>query len=107
MLTLEGHESQIVHDGTTALAAARRHQPHVILCDIGLPGIDGYEVARQLRREPWITQVRLIAVSGYGQDDDRRRAREAGFDYHLVKPVQPETLLALLDSIRSERARPS
>ena len=85
--------------GTSALEAARRFQPRVIVCDIGLPRMSGYEVARQVRALPEIAQPTLIALSGYGQDEDRRRGSEAGFEYHLVKPVEPQALFALLDSL--------
>jgi CheY-like chemotaxis protein len=74
----------------------------VVLCDLGLPHMNGYQVARHLRGQAEFQQTRLIALSGYGQDSDRRRAKEAGFDYHLVKPVEPNTLTALLDSLRGE-----
>jgi CheY-like chemotaxis protein len=66
------------------------------LCDIGLPGLDGYGVARELRRNPATARARLLALTGYGQDEDRRRSREAGFDFHLVKPADPEELHRLL-----------
>jgi CheY-like chemotaxis protein len=71
-------------------------RPDVVLCDIGLPGLDGYGVASALRRGPETAAVRLIAVTGYGDEEDRRRSREAGFDVHLVKPVDPERLLGHL-----------
>jgi CheY-like chemotaxis protein len=76
-------------------------QPNVIVCDIGLPGMSGYEVARIVRREPWGRSATLIAVTGWGQEDDRRRSSEAGFDHHLVKPVEPDQLVALLAHVRS------
>jgi PAS domain S-box-containing protein len=90
-----GHEVTVVHDGPAALEAAARESPEVVLLDIGLPGMDGYEVARRLRDSPEGAPV-LIAISGYGQDDDRRRSREAGFSHHLTKPVEPEALEHLL-----------
>jgi len=99
VLKLGGHETRLAYDGSAALDAARAFQPQVILCDIGLPGMDGYEVAQQLRAQPQFKQARLIALSGYGQHEDRRRAKEAGFDYHLTKPVDPHALAALLDSV--------
>ena len=71
---------------------AKTYQPDVVLLDIGLPGITGYEVAEQLRRQPEFARTLLVAVTGYGQEEDRRRSREAGFNHHLVKPVSPETL---------------
>ena len=92
----------MAHDGPAALDAARAFQPHVILCDIGLPRISGYDVAARLRQQPEFGRTRLIALTGYGQNDDRRRAQDAGFDYHLTKPIEPDALTALLDSLRPE-----
>jgi PAS domain S-box-containing protein len=97
LLELSGHAVEIAHDGQRGLEAARRFHPDVVLCDIGLPGgLDGYEVARQMRQDPALQGVRLIALTGYGQEDDQRRAREAGFDIHLTKPADPEKLERLL-----------
>jgi CheY-like chemotaxis protein len=72
------------------------YRPDLVFLDIGMPGVDGYEVARRLRRQPGLETVRLVALTGYGQEEDRRLAREAGIDHHLVKPVNPEALEALL-----------
>ncbi|GAC1308546.1 MAG: hypothetical protein NVSMB14_13170 [Isosphaeraceae bacterium] len=96
ILKLLGHQVEIAHDGPTAIALAQKHQPEFVLLDIGLPGMDGYQVATRLKAEDWCRKCVIIAVSGYGQEDDRRRAREAGFDHHLVKPVDHESLLGLL-----------
>jgi PAS domain S-box-containing protein len=90
------HEVTVARTGPEGVEAAARVQPDVVLCDIGLPGMDGYAVATALRQNPSTTGMRLVAVTGYGQEEDRRRAREAGFDEHLVKPVDPERLLATL-----------
>ena len=84
LLALHGYEVEVAHDGPSAIEAAQRFQPQVIVCDIGLPHMNGYEVARQIRALPDIARPTLIALSGYGQDEDRRRGSEAGFDYHLV-----------------------
>jgi PAS domain S-box-containing protein len=100
MLQLGGHEVRAVYNGPEALEAARAFEPQVVLCDIGLPGMNGYEVAARLREQPAFRQTTLIALTGYGQEEARRRAKEAGFDYHLVKPVEPDALAALLDSLR-------
>ena len=97
-LKLEGHDVHLVHEGLAAVDAARAFQPEVILLDIGLPDIDGYEVAERLRQELCLDGVRLIALTGYGQDEDRRRCYDAGFDEHLIKPVDPATLETLLSS---------
>lgn len=96
LLEALGHEITVAHDGPSALELARRHEPHVILLDIGLPGLDGYRVAEALRREPAFAKVKLIAVSGYGQAEDQKRAHDAGFDLHLVKPVDFGTLVTAI-----------
>jgi PAS domain S-box-containing protein len=101
-LRLGGHEVRTAHDGLSALEVACAFRPQVVLCDIGMPGIDGHEVATRLRAQPEFKQTRIIALSGYGQEEDRRRSKEVGFDYHLTKPVEPEALEALLDSLRSD-----
>jgi signal transduction histidine kinase/CheY-like chemotaxis protein len=100
LLELEGHEVRRVHDGPTALAAADAFRPDVVVLDLGMPGMDGYEVARRLRDRDEAGVV-LVALSGYGRDDDRRRARLAGFDHHLTKPAEIGTLRALLASAAS------
>jgi two-component system CheB/CheR fusion protein len=96
LLRATGGDVELAFDGPSALEAARRGRPDVVLLDIGLPGMDGYEVARRLRREPGLGKMLLIAMTGYGGDDDRRRSQEAGFNAHLVKPVDLEALQALL-----------
>jgi signal transduction histidine kinase len=102
LLRLLAHEVRVAHDGISGLASARAFQPDVVLLDIGLPGMDGYEVARQLRVEPGPATV-LVAVSGYGRDEDRRLAAEAGIAHHFVKPIQFSSLQMLLDSIEASR----
>ena len=96
LLKLYGHEVWPVHTGPKALEVALAEWPDVILLDIGLPGMDGYEVARRLREQQGSERVRLIAMTGYGQEADRRRSQDAGFDHHLVKPVDPAKLQELL-----------
>jgi CheY-like chemotaxis protein len=86
----------VAYPGAEGLQAAQARRPEVVLCDLGLPGLSGFEVARALRQAPETAGVRLIAVSGYGRDEDQRRAREAGFDELLVKPVSPAVLERLL-----------
>jgi CheY-like chemotaxis protein len=95
LLRLWGHQVRTARDGLSGLKAARSYRPQVIFLDIGLPGLDGYEVARQLRRE-FGAELRLVAMTGYGHEHGRRRAAEAGFDAHLVKPAEPEVLQQLL-----------
>jgi PAS domain S-box-containing protein len=94
-----GHEVDIAHDGREGLASAERLKPEVILCDLALPGIDGYEIARRLRADPEFKELCLIAVSGYGQDADKRHALDAGFDAHFAKPVDFEKLQRFLASV--------
>jgi CheY-like chemotaxis protein len=96
LLGLFGHEVRVACTGPAGVQAAGEWGPDVVVCDIGLPGLDGYGVAGELRRNPATAKARLIAVTGYGQEEDRRRARQAGFDHHLTKPVNPDALLELL-----------
>jgi CheY-like chemotaxis protein len=100
LLELWGHDAEIVDRAEGALKAVQTHRPAVVLMDIGLPGMDGYEVAKMLRRQEGCDKLMLVAMTGYGQDEDRRRAREAGFDHHLVKPVDPDVLQGLLASLQ-------
>jgi CheY-like chemotaxis protein len=106
LLRLSGYEVHIVHDGPACLEAVQAYRPHAILLDIGLPGMDGYAVARRLREQPGSRDVLLVAVSGYGQEDDLARSRQAGFDYHLVKPVEFSALERLLPSFAARAAAP-
>ena len=96
LLQMAGHETRTAHDGVEALDAAAAFRPDFVLLDIGLPKLNGYEVARKIRGEPWGKDIALIALSGWGQDEDRRKSREAGFDGHLIKPVDYATLTKLL-----------
>lgn len=96
LLTLFGYEVNVAYTGPSGVATAKAWKPDIVLCDIGLPGLDGYGVARELRQDPGTAGARMIAVTGYGGDDDRRRSREAGFDAHLTKPADPAALQQLL-----------
>jgi len=98
LLKLLGHDVRVAHTGPEAIEAARGHRPEVVLLDIGLPGMSGYEVASQLRREDCCAGTLIIAISGYGQEEDRRRSKASGFDHHLVKPIDHDALLSLLAS---------
>jgi CheY-like chemotaxis protein len=91
-----GHEVRLAGDGPSALDVAAEFRPEVVLLDIGLPGMDGYELARRFRASKEWSGIVLVALTGYGQEEDRRRAQDAGFDHHLVKPVSPEVILMLL-----------
>ena len=96
VLKLGGHETASVYTAADALARATVFKPDVVLLDIGLPGMDGYEVAQKMRELPGLRNVRLVAVTGYGRSDDRLRARDAGFDQHLTKPVEFSLLVRAL-----------
>jgi PAS domain S-box-containing protein len=96
---LYGQEVRVAHDGPSALEIAREFRPEVVLLDIGMPGMDGYEVARRLRERAEFGGTLLVALTGWGQDSDRRKSQEAGFDRHLIKPVAPEALRELLASV--------
>jgi two-component system CheB/CheR fusion protein len=96
VLRHEGHDVHEVYDGPAALAAVVETTPQVVLLDIGMPGMDGYEVARRLRQTPGFDSTPIVAMTGFGSVEDHRRSREAGFNQHLTKPVDPETLLDLL-----------
>jgi two-component system CheB/CheR fusion protein len=96
LLQVLGHEVRVTYTGTEGVKAASAWLPDVVISDIGLPGLDGYGVAAELRKNPATARVLLVGVSGYGRDEDRRRAREAGFDHYLVKPASPEELQQLL-----------
>jgi CheY-like chemotaxis protein len=97
LLALYGYDVAVAYSGLDGVQAAVQWRPDVVLCDIGLPGLDGYGVARKLRDNPATAKVRLIAVTAYGQDEDRRRSHEAGFEQHLVKPVDPDALQGVLN----------
>ena len=99
LLALNGHEVHRAQDGAGALQAATRHRPEVIFLDIGMPQMDGYEVARRIRAQEWGKEMLLIAVTGWGQESDRQRSFAAGFDFHLVKPVDLEKLNQLLSKV--------
>jgi CheY-like chemotaxis protein len=96
-LKLRGHTVAVANDGSTGVAMAHDFQPDIVLCDIGLPGeMNGYKVAEALRADPATRWARLVAVTGFGQDEDRRRALAAGFDRHMTKPVGYADLVTLI-----------
>ena len=96
LLEVFGYEVTVAYTGPSGVEAAKAWRPDAVVCDIGLPGLDGYGVARALRRHPATAKARLIAVTGYGGEEDRRQSREAGFDAHLTKPADPTALQELL-----------
>ena len=96
LLRLHGHEVSVSDNGVDGVAEAKRCHPDAVVCDIGLPGMDGYAVASALRGDPETARTRLIAVTGYGRAEDRARALSSGFDDHIVKPADPEVLLSKL-----------
>jgi CheY-like chemotaxis protein len=96
LLRLGGHEVRVAYDGPTALQLAEEEPPEVAFLDIGMPVMNGYELARQFRERPALRNVVLVALTGWGQDGDRRRTKEAGFDGHEVKPVSLEALDKIL-----------
>ena len=104
LLQTKGFETRISTDGEHALSAADEFLPDCVVLDLGLPGIDGYEVAKQLRSRPYGGDVVLVALTGWGGKDVRTRAADAGFDYHLVKPVNWEELERIVDSVARSSA---
>jgi CheY-like chemotaxis protein len=108
LLKLSGHDVHVAYDGPTAIQAATALLPDLVLLDIGLPGMDGYEVARHLRQQPDLKDVPLVAVSGYAREEDRLRSQQAGFNHHLVKPLDPQALPAMFDAlVQPASARPA
>ena len=103
VLMASGHDVRTAHDGPAALEAARVYRPDVVLLDIGLPGLNGYEVAKRLRQDPVLRSVVLVALTGYGQEADRQTSMQAGFDYHLVKPADFKNVQQILATV-SEKA---
>jgi PAS domain S-box-containing protein len=103
LLSLSGHETRIAFDGVEAIAAAEEFRPHVILLDIGMPRMNGFEACRRIREQPWGSDVAMIALTGWGQEEDRRKSRDSGFDGHLVKPVNHAALMTLVTSLTGKQ----
>jgi len=99
LLEKEGHEVMVAYNGTQGIANARQFRPEVLICDIGLPGLNGYQVAQTFRTDEELKDVILISLTGYTQPEELQRAQEAGFQYQLSKPVDLETLIQALDQI--------
>jgi CheY-like chemotaxis protein len=99
LLQQDGNEVQVVQDGAAAVEAAAQFHPDVVLMDIAMPKLDGYEAAKQIRQQPWGKEMVLIALTGWGQQQDRRRTQDAGFDAHLTKPVNYEAIMTVLANL--------
>jgi CheY-like chemotaxis protein len=106
LLKMLGHDTQKTHDGLQALKAAEDDRPEIILLDIGMPGMSGYDVCRRIRQQPGGREIVIIAVTGWGQEEDRRNSHAAGFDYHLVKPVELSALRAVFAEFEHLEHRP-
>lgn len=104
MLSIMGHETRTAHDGESAVTTAEAFLPEVVLLDIGLPKLNGYEVAQRIREQAWGATMFLIAVTGWGQDEDRQRSAEVGLNVHMVKPVEPAVLEKILADLALNRA---
>ena len=96
LLKITGSETRLAHDGQEALETAETFRPEVVLLDIGLPKLNGYEAARRIREQPWGESMVLVALTGWGQDEDRQKSKDAGFNGHMVKPVDYAALMKLL-----------
>lgn len=103
MLSIMGHETRTAHDGESAVLTAESFLPDVVLLDIGLPKLNGYEVAQRIRENAWGKAMFLIAVTGWGQEEDRQRSSEVGLNVHMVKPVEPAALERLLSELPHNR----
>jgi CheY-like chemotaxis protein len=107
LLEISDHETRSAYDGEQALRIAEEFRPQVVLLDIGLPKLNGYEVCRRIRQEPWGRDILMVALTGWGQNDDRRKSKEAGFDAHLVKPVGHESLMEIFSLWKLEEQPPA
>lgn len=99
LISLEGHEVQTAYNGKDALQLAQAFRPEVMLIDLCMPGVDGYQVAQRLKDHPWSRQITLVALTGWGQPEDRLHAQTLGFTHYLVKPVAPEEVHALINGL--------
>jgi PAS domain S-box-containing protein len=105
LLRLQGHEVRVAYSGMAAMEMTKTYRPHLVFLDIGMPGMDGYEVARRLREQPDSSKIIMAAMTGWGQQEDRRRTAEAGFNYHLVKPPDPKAIDGVLAELAASRAK--
>jgi CheY-like chemotaxis protein len=104
MLRLMGNDVRTAHDGLEAVAAAAAYRPDLILLDIGMPKLNGYEACRRIREQPWGKGILIAAVTGWGQEEDRRLSRNVGFNHHLIKPVGHDAVEKLLVELRASTA---
>jgi CheY-like chemotaxis protein len=104
MVQLMGNQVRTAHDGLAGLEAAAAFRPDLILLDIGMPKLNGYDTCRRIRAQPWGKNAVIVALTGWGQDEDKRRSQEAGFNLHMVKPVEPAAVEKLLAQLQSETA---
>ncbi len=102
LVEMVGHEVRTAFDGIEALVEAARFLPDVVLLDLGMPHMDGFEACRQMRAQPWGVKMTVIAVTGWGNEADRLHTKQVGFDHHLVKPVEPDVILSMLDSLAQQ-----
>jgi CheY-like chemotaxis protein len=102
LLKINGHETRMAHDGLQAVEQAAAFKPDVVFLDIGMPELDGHETARRIREQPWGKEMVLVALTGWGQTEDRRRSKDAGFDHHLVKPADPIVVAKLISSLATD-----
>ncbi|HEY5930245.1 MAG TPA: response regulator, partial [Burkholderiales bacterium] len=107
LLKFAGNEVETANDGVEAVSEAQRFRPDMILLDIGMPRLNGYDAARRIREQAWGKDIMLVALTGWGQEEDRRKSRDAGFDEHLVKPVDHDTLMKLLEARAAKQRAPS
>lgn len=101
VLKVLGNEIELAHDGLEAVAAAQQYRPSIVLMDLGMPKMDGYDAAREIRKHDWGKKMVLVALTGWGQDEDKLRTQHAGFDFHLTKPAEPAAIQQILDSVRT------
>ena len=106
-LRAAGWEVKVAHDGSSGLAAAADFHPDVVLLDLGLPLMDGYETCTRIRQQPWGKDILVVALTGWGQAEDRRRSTEAGFDRHIVKPADPVQLMKMLAELEAAKEQAS
>jgi len=98
-LKFTGNETYLAYDGLEAVEATEQYRPDVVLLDIGLPKLNGLDACRRIREQPWGKDLVLVALTGWGQEEDRRKSKDAGFDHHMVKPVEYAALMKLLDEL--------